>query len=469
MLKQQAKLLNRIAIAVDMLAIMVALAMASYVMSRHGVLGNIKQYRWIFLIAVPVWYFLFAYYDLYGSLRTRSFTFVFSSVLKVHVYGAMVTAAFIYLFAPQDFSRMFFCCFIFFSLVLICLEKTVLKHLLAFIRRRGYNFRNILIVGTNADAQLLAQLVKEYPNWGLRIVGFLYYGKKPETGEFSGYKILGQFNDFRAVIRLYAIDEVVFCLPREHMAEVEAYLPETEEMGITFRMVLDSCISRSRRKQLDYFNDQLPILTVYAKPFNAGQQFLKRFLDVAGSLVGLGITALIFPFIAVAIRMETAGPLLFGQLRVGENGRLFRCWKFRSMYVDAEERKRELLHLNEMHGAIFKIRDDPRITKVGKFLRKASLDELPQFWNVLRGEMSLVGTRPPTPDEVTNYKDWHHKRICIKPGITGMWQVSGRNEIKDFDEVVRLDIEYIDKWSLWLDLKILFKTIWVVFIRNGSY
>ena len=138
------------------------------------------------------------------------------------------------------------------------------------------------------------------------------------------------------------------------------------------------------------------------------------------------------------------------------------------MYVDAEEHKKELLRMNEMSGAMFKIKDDPRITRVGKFLRKTSLDELPQFWNVLRGEMSLVGTRPPTPDEVATYENWHRKRICIKPGITGLWQVSGRNEIQEFDEVVRLDIEYIDRWNLWLDIKLLFKTLWVVFIRKGS-
>jgi len=138
------------------------------------------------------------------------------------------------------------------------------------------------------------------------------------------------------------------------------------------------------------------------------------------------------------------------------------------MYVDAEMKKQELMHLNEMNGAIFKIKNDPRITRIGAFLRKTSLDELPQFWNVLKGEMSLVGTRPPTPDEVINYENWHRKRICIKPGITGMWQVCGRNQISDFDEVARLDIEYIETWSLWLDIKILFKTIQAVLARNGS-
>jgi exopolysaccharide biosynthesis polyprenyl glycosylphosphotransferase len=211
------------------------------------------------------------------------------------------------------------------------------------------------------------------------------------------------------------------------------------------------------------------MFTYYGKPFGVGQLFLKRCIDVAGALAGLGLTAFLFPFIALAIRLDSPGPLFFRQVRVGESGRLFTCWKFRSMYRDAERQKKELIPLNEMNGAIFKMRNDPRVTRVGKVLRRMSLDELPQFWNVLRGEMSLVGTRPPTPEEVAGYEHKHRKRICIKPGITGLWQVSGRNDIRDFDEVVRLDIEYIDRWSLWLDVKILTKTFRVLLARNGAY
>jgi exopolysaccharide biosynthesis polyprenyl glycosylphosphotransferase len=210
------------------------------------------------------------------------------------------------------------------------------------------------------------------------------------------------------------------------------------------------------------------MLTFYGKAFDADQLFLKRGLDIIGSLVGLFITCLLFPFLALAIKLESKGPLFFGQNRVGENGRLFKCLKFRSMFVDAEARKKDLMARNEMQGAMFKMKDDPRVTRVGKFIRKTSIDELPQFFNVLRGEMSLVGTRPPTPDEVATYENWHRKRICIKPGITGLWQVSGRNQIEDFDEVARLDIRYIEEWSLWLDIKLLALTLWVVIARRGA-
>jgi len=174
------------------------------------------------------------------------------------------------------------------------------------------------------------------------------------------------------------------------------------------------------------------------------------------------------PFVALLIKLESPGPIFFGQMRLGEQGRPFRCWKLRSMFVDAEARKQGLMARNEMNGQMFKIKDDPRVTRVGRFIRKTSIDEFPQFWNVLCGEMSLVGTRPPTPDEVANYEDWHHKRISIRPGITGLWQVSGRNQIQDFDEVARLDIRYVENWSIWLDIKILCQTLWVVTLGRGA-
>ena len=196
--------------------------------------------------------------------------------------------------------------------------------------------------------------------------------------------------------------------------------------------------------------------------------FVKRAVDIVGALVGLLITAVLFPFIALAIKLDSRGPVLFGQIRIGKNGRRIHIYKFRSMYVDAEEQKRKLESQNEMNGPIFKIENDPRITRVGKFLRKTSLDELPQFYNVLRGDMSLVGTRPPTEDEFERYNIHYRRRLCITPGLTGMWQVHGRGKVTDFDEVMKYDLEYIDNWSLTLDFKILIQTIFVVLFHKGA-
>ena len=195
---------------------------------------------------------------------------------------------------------------------------------------------------------------------------------------------------------------------------------------------------------------------------------IKRLIDIVGGLVGCLITAVLTPFVALAIRIDSPGPIFFAQTRIGKNGRRFKIYKFRSMYIDAEERKKELEAQNEMQGLMFKMDNDPRITKVGKFIRKTSIDELPQFVNIVKGDMSLVGTRPPTEDEFEQYNSHYRRRISMTPGLTGLWQISGRSEIVDFDEVVKLDLEYIDNWTLGLDIKILFRTIWVVLTGKGS-
>ena len=191
-------------------------------------------------------------------------------------------------------------------------------------------------------------------------------------------------------------------------------------------------------------------------------------MDIAGGLVGMLITLIFFPFVAIAIKADSPGPVLFSQVRIGRNGRRFKIYKFRSMYMDAEERKKELEKQNEMQGLMFKMENDPRITRVGKFIRKTSIDELPQFYNVLKGDMSLVGTRPPTEDEFEKYNQYYRRRISMTPGLTGLWQVSGRSEIDNFDDVVKYDLQYIDNWSLTLDIRILLRTVYVVVAGRGS-
>jgi exopolysaccharide biosynthesis polyprenyl glycosylphosphotransferase len=214
---------------------------------------------------------------------------------------------------------------------------------------------------------------------------------------------------------------------------------------------------------------QRSTLVSHTVELDPDQILFKRIFDVTGGLVGLAILVSVYPFLALAIKLTSNGPVFFKQVRVGKNGKRFVIYKFRSMSDDAEKRKLDLMELNECDGAVFKMKDDPRVTSIGKFMRKLSLDELPQFINVVKGEMSLVGTRPPTPDEVSKYQKWHHRRISIRPGITGMWQVSGRNAITNFDEIVKLDLKYIDNWSIWEDIKIIIKTVLVLFKREGAY
>jgi exopolysaccharide biosynthesis polyprenyl glycosylphosphotransferase len=466
MIKEQAKLLTKIAVSLDAIAIASAFFAAYYL--RNGEFERIEHYRWILFIVLPVWYYLFVHFQLYAPLRTRSLASIAVSVVKVHALGALITSSAIYFIRPRGFSRGLFMEFILISLTLVLAEKSMLRGILSCVRRLGYNYRNILIVGCNEQAQKLTALIESHAKWGLRIVGFSKLSNEDDWLPIKGYDVLGTLDELVEICKKNPVDEVVFCVPTEALPNLDDHARDMEEMGITMRMVLDLYDLRRSRRELSFFHGQMPMLTFYPKAFNAEHLFVKRCLDILGATAGLCITGILFPFVVLAIKLDSAGPIFFGQNRVGESGRTFRCWKFRSMYIDAEERKKELMHLNEMNGAIFKIKNDPRITRVGQFLRKTSLDELPQFWNVFKGEMSIVGTRPPTPNEVENYENWHRKRICIKPGITGMWQVSGRNQIQNFDEVARLDIEYIDKWNMWLDLKILLRTVWVVLAHKGS-
>ncbi|MBE0596627.1 MAG: sugar transferase [Desulfuromonadales bacterium] len=469
MLKERAKFFNRLAKLVDLFLVVLALLVAYKIRERWGGLEPIENYLWILVVTIPVGYLQMIRYGFYASLRRRPLFDLNTGLFNVHLIAGIAGAAVIYLVFP-DFSRGLYFTFVILSFLLLTTERCLVRLALGTARRQGYNYRNILVVGTGAKALHFKELLDQYQDWGLQILGFVTAGDEPGEGTVAGLPVLGRLEDLVAICKAKPVDEVVFSLPRTPalQQEVERNLREMESLGITVRMVLDLFELPTAKRELEFFHEEIPILTFHSNAFDPQQSFRKRLMDVAGALVGLAAIVVLFPFIALAIRLDSRGPIFFSQVRVGENGRSFRLWKFRSMAVDAEARKQELLARNEMQGAIFKMQDDPRITRVGKFLRRTSLDELPQFWNVLKGEMSLVGTRPPTPEEVIQYETWHRRRISIKPGLTGLWQVSGRNTIQAFDEVVALDLRYIDNWTLWLDVKLIFKTLRVVFRREGS-
>lgn len=264
-----------------------------------------------------------------------------------------------------------------------------------------------------------------------------------------------------------ALDEVFIYAPDMQQKQVQEVITGFDEMGVNCHYCVELPGADSNRTKIDSFGSY-PVITYTRFRSSYKRLLIKRLMDIIGGLVGLLITAVFFPFVALAIKLDSPGPVLFSQVRIGRNGRRFKIYKFRSMYTDAEERKKELESRNEVKGLMFKMENDPRITKVGRFIRKTSIDELPQFYNVVKGDMSLVGTRPPTQDEFEKYNQYYRRRISMTPGLTGMWQVSGRSEIEDFDDVVKYDLQYIDHWSLRLDIKILFKTVWVVFAGKGS-
>jgi exopolysaccharide biosynthesis polyprenyl glycosylphosphotransferase len=258
------------------------------------------------------------------------------------------------------------------------------------------------------------------------------------------------------------IDEVLLVFHSPNLTLASPLINECRRLGIMVNFTLDTSEISYPKTEIDKIGS-FNILTFQSYDYSPVQRFAKRVMDLMGGFTGCVLFALVYIFMAPLIKITSPGPVLFTQSRKGKNGREFRLYKFRTMYAGAEKRKKEFLAHNEMRGHIFKLKDDPRITPLGKFLRRTSIDEIPQFINILKGDMSLVGTRPPTVEEFETYEKQHRRRLSIQPGLTGLWQVSGRNRVFDFEDIVKLDTEYIDKWSIWLDIKIIFKTFTVLF------
>lgn len=396
------------------------------------------------------------------------------NLLMMVIYSAFLTLSKAVL---QD-SRYFLVGVVSFNLFLLPAAHGLLKKLLV---KAPDNLQNETLVGIVTTGDRAGKMIREISNdWSRRVCGVALL---EATGDAIGTKVenievKANYDTFMNWLRRAALDEVYIDVPMDSGESFIPYLEEMESMGLTvhFRMPLldrieESCCNETSSARLCRDLGRCAggnLVTMATIEPKLRDQILKRLMDILGSLVGCIISIPIIAITAIPLKLESPGPLFFKQKRVGRNGRVFYIHKLRSMYMDAEERKKELMAQNEMNGLMFKMQDDPRITKVGKFIRKTSIDELPQFFDVLRGDMSLVGTRPPTLDEYKQYESHHKRRLSMKPGITGLWQVSGRSDIEDFEDVVKLDVEYIDNWSLWGDIKILFKTVWVVFAGRGA-
>ena len=348
-----------------------------------------------------------------------------------------------------------------------------------FIRNRDKVIRwshrrvtNLLVVTTSDRLPDILNKFSRSKETVWNIAGVLLLGEHKELPEnMREIPLIPDTEDsYLEYATQHVVDEVFIQI--DTIQEEEKFLKnmilEFEKMGIVVNLNLDLFDLGVDGEKRIYKLEQYHVVAFTSRFFDYRMVFLKRLIDIVGAVVGLAITFVVGLVLAPFLLLESPGPLVFRQKRVGVNGRIFDFYKFRSMYADAEERKKDLMEKNEVQGLMFKIENDPRITKVGAFIRKTSIDELPQFWNVLKGDMSLVGTRPPTLDEYQQYSYYQKRRISFRPGITGLWQISGRSDIKDFDDVVKLDLEYIDNWSLLLDIKIILKTILVVFRGSGA-
>jgi len=447
MLKENSTIIRRAIIAAD-LALLFGAFVGAFFVRFQRLPGNRdwEIYGWVALVFIPTLVFNLYRFGFYHRLRFLALRQIVRRLAISFFIAFGLTSALLFLSHATHYSRLLFIYFTGFSLLLVTCGKLGGKLLIDQIRRRGANFRSVLLVGRNPKLKRLQEVFKPGNPYGLKIAGIVNLENENPDQSFSD------------LLTTTIVDEVYFAIPRKPSGPgIDNYLEQAEAAGKTCKIVLN--INENRISKCEFSHlEELPLVILHPFTLDPDQLLIKRLLDLCGGLAGMAFTLIFLPFIAIAIKLDSPGPIFFRQSRVGENGRIFTLYKYRSMYIDAEKQKSGLTRHNEMNGPVFKITADPRITRIGRFLRRTSLDELPQFWNVLRGEMSLVGTRPPTLDEVEKYDLHHYRRLSIKPGITGLWQVSGRNRIRDFNEIVKLDIKYIDQWSLWLDIKILLKT-----------
>ena len=479
MLKEKARMIARVVYVAD-LALTTAAFFAAFFI-RDLILPRIapdqfptglfplREYVKIYPLVLILWSVLLFSYHSYHSHRTVPLLREALTAIRVVFVGNAILATLAYLLPLRQLSRAWFVLFGVLAALLLVLEKVVVRIVARYVRAKGLNYRTLLIVGTGRRAIDVARTIEGHKYWGYKILGFVSDGHRLSNG-WASFRVYGTVPDLRRLLEggqfAEPIDEIVFAVTRKKLDEMKQIFLLCEELGIRARVAMNFFQNRLARLEVEEL-EGIPFLTFTTTPSNETQLAAKRLLDVAVSLMLLALSLPVILIAALAIKMSSPGSVVFKQQRIGLNGRTFTLYKFRTMIADAHERLGEVSHLNEMTGPVFKAKGDPRITSVGRILRRFSLDELPQLWNVLKGDMSLVGPRPPIPEEVRSYHRWQRRRLSMKPGLTCLWQVNGRNNV-DFDRWMQMDLQYIDNWSPSLDLKILLRTIPAVLLGRGA-
>lgn len=481
MIREHKLFFRRFLLVVDLIAITIAFFLSFEVVSlfqKHYVWNlvpsrivvprgvSVTNHLHYLVVILPVFAAILNYSGIYNSLRRTSVFDIVWLVVSVVLFAAGVFSALAFAFGLQASNlRMMLLTFVGLSIAILCIEKISIFFFVRHFRKKGYNFRNVLIVGTNQRAIDFARRVESHDEWGYRVIGFV--DKENLAGERLPYPLVGELKDISRILREKVIDLVAFVVPRSWIAEIGSYIQECETQGKEVTLAVDLFNQQVGQVKIDDFAG-MPVLQFETTFLNKWQVFVKRFLDIVISGVAIVVLAPVMLAVAIFIKLSSPdGPVFFIQRRCGLNGRVFNLLKFRSMVPNAEQMLDELMAMSEQKGPAFKMQKDPRLIKGGAFIRKFSLDELPQLFNVFVGHMSLVGPRPPIPKEVEQYKDWYRRRLSVRPGITCLWQVKARNKV-GFEEWMDLDLKYIDDWSLWLDLKIMFQTIPAVIWGTGK-
>lgn len=458
----------------------VAAYLGAYAIKKHLLpapyrgLIDIPNYSTLAFLIIIIWYTCFSLFNVYASYRSQTFSKIFWTMVKAVFTGMLFLGFCMYLLKITDVSRIMMGIFFLLNISLLALSRAVTYWMLAKFRKSGYHFRNLLIIGTRDRAIEIIEAIGNRLESGYRVLGCLdidpmIVGKVVK----NDIRVIDTVDSLEKVLRTQVVDQVLFSLPLKRIEEVERYLLLAEEMGVPIRIFPDWQVQKTEYKpKISTFRFEaflgIPTLALTTAPDRHSAFFIKSIFDRGFAAFALAFFSPLFLIISIAVKLSSKGPVFFRQVRIGRNGRSFLFYKFRTMVYDAAAKQDELKKLNESDGPVFKIKRDPRIIPfIGSLLRKTGLDELPQLNNVLKGEMSLVGPRPPMPDEVKKYDVWQRRRLSMKPGLTCLWQIRpDRNDI-DFEKWMKLDLEYIDNWSLWLDFRILFRTVWVMIGAKG--
>ncbi len=433
---------------------------------EHNFYLTLERKALILGAALLGWVLLGIWLEVYERLDSAHPAIILRDTARQCAYGALGLVVFQYL-VRLDLSRLFLMLFAALAWVLLVLFRLTAGRVVGVIRREFSAPHYVMVVGTGERAQRMAADLEASSDYGVKLRGFLsehVQGYPAEIALSQPYRVYPAA-DLPAILRQYVVDEIVFAVGSESLAELEEVFLLCDEEGVRTRVAVDFFPHVNSTVSLDRLGST-PLLTFSAAPYDEIRLLVKRVTDILIAGAGLLVLAPFMGVIAIAIRLTSPGPAIFRQIRCGLNGRKFVFYKFRSMCQNAEEMKDSVAHLN-VRDTVFKIPDDPRLTPVGRYLRKFSIDEWPQLWNVLRGDMSLVGPRPAVPSEVERYKRWQRRRLRMRPGLTCIWAVSGRDNV-DFETWMKMDMQYIDNWSLALDWKILLQTIPRVLTGHGA-
>jgi exopolysaccharide biosynthesis polyprenyl glycosylphosphotransferase len=468
MLKEKEDVLRRFLIIVDACVLVLAYLLA-FLFRR--LLGEspftLLKYWLALLLAIPYWCLALYANGLYQSMRTRSYLEILWAVIKSAVVTFLLLGTFIFLLKLTFMSRLFFLMFMAFSFLLIWLEKTAIFMSSHYVRRQGLSTRRLLIVGTGKRANDFIRRVDQHPEWGFELLGAIDDEPRRDIHQVGRLKVVGSLDDIAAIFHRDAIDEVVFVVPRSRLNSLQGAIDDCETEGVVVTVAVDLFDTKLAKSSVSEL-DGLPLLRFRTTQAKEWELLVKRLFDFVSSALGLIVLSPLFLLMAILIKTTSKGPVFFKQNRLGLAGRRFTLFKFRTMRLGAHDVLSDVKDLNAMTTPEFREKKTRWITPVGRFMRKFSIDELPQLINVFVGHMCIVGPRPTVPDEVEKYKDWQRRRFSMKPGITCLWQVNGRNNIA-FEDWMKLDLEYLDNWSLWLDVKILLKTVPVVLFGIGAY